>query len=85
MGGYAAGIGGGMVASLVMVVLCVWLGLDQIVVGIAITLAGEGITSVAQQAQFGSSYPRLGAPVDDLDPVARTACQCSARACSSSR
>jgi general nucleoside transport system permease protein len=60
--GYAAGIGGGMVASLVMVVLCVWLGLDQIVVGIAITLAGEGITSVAQQAQFGSSYPRLGAP-----------------------
>ena len=60
--GYAAGIGGGMVASLVMVVLCVWLGLDQIVVGIAITLAGEGITSVAQQAQFGSTYPRLGAP-----------------------
>ena len=59
--GYAAGIAGGMVASLVMVVLCVWLGLDQIVVGIAITLAGEGITSVAQQAQFGSTYPRLGA------------------------
>jgi simple sugar transport system permease protein len=59
--GYAAGIGGGMVASVVMVVLCVWLGLDQIVVGIAITLAGEGITSVAQQAQFGSTYPRLGA------------------------
>ena len=45
-----------------MVVLCVWLGLDQIVVGIAITLAGEGITSVLQQAQFGSTYPRLGAP-----------------------
>jgi len=60
--GYAAGIGGGMIASVVMVLLCVWLGLDQIVVGIAITLAGEGITSVAQQAQFGSTYPRLGAP-----------------------
>ncbi len=60
--GYGAGIGGGIVASVVMVVLCVWLGLDQIVVGIAITLAGEGITSVAQQAQFGSTYPRLGAP-----------------------
>jgi simple sugar transport system permease protein len=44
-----------------MIVLCVWLGLDQIVVGIAITLAGEGITSVLQQAQFGSSYPRLDA------------------------
>ena len=60
--GFAAGIGGGIVASLVMVVLCVRLGLDQIVVGIAITLAGEGITSVLQDAQFGGSYPRLGAP-----------------------
>ncbi len=60
--GYAAGIAGGAIASVFMVVLCVWLGLDQIVVGIAITLAGEGITSVAQQAQFGSTYPRLGAP-----------------------
>jgi simple sugar transport system permease protein len=60
--GYAAGIAGGMAASVFMILLCVWLGLDQIVVGIAITLAGEGITSVAQQAQFGSTYPRLGAP-----------------------
>src|SRR5439155_17541121 len=60
--GFAAGIGGGALASLVMVVLCVRLGLDQIVVGIAITLAGEGITSVLQDAQFGGTYPRLGAP-----------------------
>ena len=30
--GYLAGIGGGMIGSAVMVVLCVWLGLDQIVV-----------------------------------------------------
>ena len=59
--GFLTGIAGGMAGSLVMVVLCVWLGLDQIVVGIAITLAGEGITSVLQQAQFGSSYPRLDA------------------------
>jgi general nucleoside transport system permease protein len=58
--GFAAGIGGGAVTSLVMVVLCVRLGLDQIVVGIAITLAGEGITSVLQDSQFGGRYPRLG-------------------------
>jgi simple sugar transport system permease protein len=51
-----------MIGASVMVMLCVWLGLDQIVVGIAITLAGEGITSVLQGAQFGTSYPRLGAP-----------------------
>jgi simple sugar transport system permease protein len=60
--GFLGGAGGGLLACLVMVVLCVWLGLDQIVVGIAITLAGEGITSVLQGAQFGTTYPRLGAP-----------------------
>ncbi len=60
--GFLTGIAGGMIGSVFMVALCVWLGLDQIVVGIAITLAGEGITSVLQQAEFGSTYPRLGAP-----------------------
>lgn len=59
--GFLTGIAGGMIASVLMIALCVWLGLDQIVVGIAITLAGEGITSVLQQAEFGSTYPRLGA------------------------
>jgi simple sugar transport system permease protein len=53
-----------------MVMLCVWLGLDQIVVGIAITLAGGGITSVLQGAQFGTSYPRLGAPATAAIPLA---------------
>jgi ABC-type uncharacterized transport system permease subunit len=76
--GYLAGIAAGMAASLLMVILCVWLGLDQIVVGIAITLAGEGITSVLQGTQFGSSYPRLGAtptvaiPLLDRMPVLGT-------------
>ncbi len=75
--GFLAGGLAGMAASLLMVVLCVWLGLDQIVVGIAITLAGEGITSVLQEAEFGGSYPRLGAaptvsiPLLDRIPVAR--------------
>jgi simple sugar transport system permease protein len=67
--GFAAGIGGGAFASLFMVVLCVRLGLDQIVVGIAITLAGEGITSVLQETQFGSTYPRLGAPPTMAIPI----------------
>ncbi len=60
--GFVFGALGGMIGALFMVVLCVWLGLDQIVVGIAITLAGEGLTSVLQGAQFGTTYPRLGAP-----------------------
>jgi len=58
--GYLTGIAAGMLASTIMVVLCVWLGLDQIVVGIAITLGGEGITSVLYQTRFSSAQPRLG-------------------------
>jgi len=65
--GFLAGIGGGAAASVVMAVLCVRLGLDQIVVGIAITLAGEGITSLLYQTQFGQTQPRLGAaPVEPI-------------------
>jgi simple sugar transport system permease protein len=71
--GYLAGIGAGTLSSVVMVVLCVWLGLDQIVVGIAITLAGEGITSVLYQTRFSSSEPRLGdvpgTPIPLLDRI----------------
>ena len=67
--GFLFGMGGGMIGAFVMVVLCVWLGLDQIVVGIAITLAGGGITSVLQGAQFGTSSPSLGAPATVSIPV----------------
>lgn len=59
--GFLAGIAAGACVSLFMIVFCVRLGLDQIVIGIAITLAGEGVTSVLQSAQFGTTYPRLGA------------------------
>ena len=71
--GYLAGICAGAVTSLLMVVLCVWLGLDQIVVGIAITLAGGGITSVLYQTRFSGSQPRLGnvpaTPIPGLDRI----------------
>src|SRR5262249_50902469 len=46
--------------SLVMVVLCVRWGLDQIVVGIAITLAAEGITALIFDAEFAQTRPTLG-------------------------
>ncbi len=67
--GFLLGACGGMIGASLMVSLCVWLGLDQIVVGIAITLAGEGITSVLQGAEFGSTYPRLGAPSTAAIPL----------------
>jgi simple sugar transport system permease protein len=58
--GFGVGILAGLCGAAIMVLLSVRMGLDQIVVGIAITLAGEGITSVLQQAQFGQTNPRLG-------------------------
>jgi len=59
--GFAAGIAAGAAVSLLMVVLCVRMGLDQIVVGIAITLAAEGITSLLHGAYLAESQPILGA------------------------
>jgi simple sugar transport system permease protein len=67
--GYLTGILGGMSGAVIMAVLCVRLGLDQIVVGIAITLAGEGLTSVLYQNQFGNTQPRLGAAPSDSIPL----------------
>jgi general nucleoside transport system permease protein len=59
--GFAAGMAAGALVSLIMVVLCVRWGLDQIVIGIGITLAAEGVTSLLHGAQFASSRPNLGA------------------------
>lgn len=57
--GMVGGIAGGMVMASIMAVFCVRWGLNQIVVGIAILLVGEGLTSLLHGAQFGTSYPRL--------------------------
>ena len=42
-----------------MAVLCVVLGMNQIVVGIAITLGAEGITALLHHVLYSRSYPRL--------------------------
>jgi simple sugar transport system permease protein len=59
--GFGAGMGAGAAVALVMVLFCVVWGLDQIVVGIAITLACEGATALVFNAQFAESRPSLGA------------------------
>jgi simple sugar transport system permease protein len=59
--GFLGALIAGMAVSLLMVVFCVHMGQDQIVVGIAILLAIEGLTSLLHQVQFGESYPRLDA------------------------
>lgn len=58
--GMLAGAAGGVLGSLLMLVLNVWLGLNQIVVGLAVTLAGEGITSVLYDQYYAKTSPRLG-------------------------
>ncbi|MFC4222599.1 ABC transporter permease [Lysinibacter cavernae] len=67
-GSFALGmLVGGFVGALcgaLFALLTVWLGLNQIVIGLAITLAGTGITSVLSTQLFGATNPRLGlAPV----------------------
>jgi len=50
--------------ALFMVVLCIRLGLNQIVIGIALTLGAEGLTALLHYFQFSRTYPRLSqAPV----------------------
>jgi len=57
--GLLGGAVAGMAVSLIMVVFCVRLGLDQIVVGIAIVLCAEGATSVLHDIWYSATYPRL--------------------------
>ncbi|MFK5979428.1 MAG: ABC transporter permease [Rhizobiaceae bacterium] len=58
LGGALAGIG----VAAVMALLCVRLGLNQIVIGIGLTLGLEGLTALLHHFQFSRTYPRLDAP-----------------------
>lgn len=57
--GFVAGAAGGMGVAALMALLCVRMGLNQIVTGIALTLAAEGLTALLHFFQFSRSYPRL--------------------------
>lgn len=61
--GFLGGMAGGMLVALVMAVLCVRMGLNQIVIGIGLTLGAEGLTALFHHFQFSRTYPRLPAPV----------------------
>lgn len=62
--GFAAGAIAGMAVAGLMALFCVWLSLNQIVVGIALTLSAEGLTALLHFFQFSRTYPRLAkAPV----------------------
>ena len=62
--GFLFGGLGGMVVAAIMVLLCIRFGLNQIVIGIGVTLGFEGLTALLHFVQFSKTYPRLDqAPV----------------------
>lgn len=60
--GLLAGAAAGVLLALMLVLLHIRLRLNAVVVGIAMVITAQGITSFLHGIQFGSSYPRLGAP-----------------------
>jgi general nucleoside transport system permease protein len=67
--GFLAGAAGGAAVALVMALLCVRIGLNQIVIGIALTLGLEGLTALLHHFQFSRSYPRLPAADATVIPL----------------
>jgi general nucleoside transport system permease protein len=62
--GFLGGGIGGLLAALIVLVLCIRLGLNQIVIGIAVTIGAQGLTSLLHYFEFAREYPRLpAAPV----------------------
>ena len=59
--GFAGGALGGAIVAALMALFCVRLGMNQIVVGIALTLGAEGLTALLHHVQFSQTYPRLPA------------------------
>ncbi len=67
--GFGTGALAGIAVALLMVLLCVRLGLNQIVIGIGLTLGLEGLTALAHHFQFSRTYPRLDAADPTIIPL----------------
>jgi simple sugar transport system permease protein len=67
--GFAAGALAGVAVALVMAFLCVRHGMNQIVVGIALTLGVEGLTALLHHFAFARTRPSLDKPPDFALPV----------------
>ena len=67
--GFLTGAAGGVAVALIMALLCVRIGLNQIVIGIALTLGLEGLTALLHHFQFSRSYPRLPAADATVIPL----------------
>ncbi|UDL88093.1 ABC transporter permease [Mesorhizobium sp. PAMC28654] len=67
--GFLTGAAGGAAVASIMALLCVRIGLNQIVIGIALTLGLEGLTALLHHFQFSRSYPRLPAADATVIPL----------------
>lgn len=65
--GFVTGAAGGIAVAALMALLCVRIGLNQIVIGIALTLGLDGLTALLHHFQFSRSYPRL--PAAQVTPI----------------
>jgi len=59
--GFLVGGVAGMAVALLMALFCIRLGMNQIVIGISLTLGAEGLTALLHHFEFSRSYPRLDA------------------------
>jgi simple sugar transport system permease protein len=65
--GFIAGGIGGMAVAFIVMLLCIRFGINQIVIGIGVTIGFEGLTALLHYFQFSRSYPNLpAAPVVPL-------------------
>jgi len=60
--GFLAGAFAGLCIAAIMAIFCVWFAMNQIIIGIALTFAVQGITALLHYFTFANSYPRLSAP-----------------------
>ncbi|MEE8536225.1 MAG: ABC transporter permease [Kiloniellales bacterium] len=66
IGFLGGGLSGMAVASL-MAVLCIGLAMNQIVIGIALTIGAQGLTALLHHFQFSRTYPRM--PATETLPI----------------
>ena len=62
--GFAAGALAGIAVALLMALFCIRYGMNQIVIGIALTLGVEGLTALLHHFQFARTRPSLGRAPD---------------------
>ncbi len=67
--GFLAGALAGVAVALLMALFCIRYGMNQIVIGIALTLGAEGLTALLHHVQFARTRPSLGKAPDFSLPL----------------